>query len=227
MKFSKKALLCCTAVVYNSCNVSAFVPCNNNNGFRCSSFNSWKKTKARLENNALYVEKNKEDLSAVDEVMAEASDALQGVGWSAPATLDEEMTSDDPFVQRINTEIMEEMGVPLDELLNPATVVNLERDLYNLRTQLAAATGLGDINVGGLSTEECDGGGQGEEIETIRSAIEKKEKKLLIERRSVFRGWLKNVFLVQAILSLVLSFVMASNPAILFGSYDWFYNYQM
>ena len=164
--------------------------------------------------------------SSVEEVITEASDALQGVGWSAPAE-DGELTSDDPFVQRINSEIMQEMGVPLDELLNPATVVNLERDLYNLRKELAIATGLGDIEVGGLTTGECDGGGQSEEIDDIRKSIEKKEKKLFVERRSVFRGWLKNVFLVQAILSLGVSIVMSTNPALLFGGFDWYYNYEM
>ena len=163
---------------------------------------------------------------SVDEVIAEASDALQSVGWTAPSE-DGELTSDDPFVQRINSEILQEMGVPLDELLNPATVVNLERDLYSLRYDLAVTTGLGDIEVGGLTTAECDGGGQSEEIENIRKSIDKKEKKLFVERRSVFRGWLKNVFLGQAVLSLVVSFIMASNPAILFGKFDWFYNYQM
>jgi hypothetical protein len=32
------------------------------------------------------------------------------------------MTSDDPFVQQIDESIMKEMGVGLDQLLNPAKV---------------------------------------------------------------------------------------------------------
>jgi hypothetical protein len=84
-----------------------------------------------------------------------------------------------------------------------------------------------DFDVGGLSTAECDGGGAGEAAEAIRTKISKKETDLAIERRSVFRGWLKTVFLVQAFLSLAISWVMASNPGQLFGGYDWFYSYNM
>lgn len=137
---------------------------------------------------------------------------------------DSELTSDDPFVQRINDAIQEESGVNLDELLNPAKVVNLERDLINLRAQLATLTGNEIEDVMGLSTQEVDGGGGGEDADKIRKKIEKKEKDLNIERRSVFRGWLKNIFLGQAILSLALSWVMATDPSILFGKYDWFQN---
>lgn len=112
----------------------------------------------------------------------------------------------------------------LDELLNPAKVVNLERDLVNLRAQLASLTGNEVEDVIGLSTEDVDNGGGGEEADKLRKSIGKKEKDLLIERRSVFRGWLKNVFLGQAILSLGLSWIMATDPSILFGQYDWFQN---
>lgn len=85
-------------------------------------------------------------------------------------------------------------------------------------------TGKGSIDAINLTTDECDGGGGGEEAEKIRAKIDKKEKDLLIERRSVFRGWLKNVFLAQAILSLGLSWIMATDPSILFGSFDWYNN---
>ncbi len=103
----------------------------------------------------------------------------------------------------------------------------MERDLYTLRSELATLTGKGDFEVAGLSTEECDGGGGGQETDDIRAKIAKKEKDLAIERRSVFRGWLKNVFLGQAVLSLVLSYVMATDPAALFGGYSWFNSYNM
>lgn len=160
------------------------------------------------------------------EMMDEASDALASVGWSRPLD-DGEMTSDDPFVKRIDESIQRDIGVSLDELLNPAKVVNLERDLFNLRSELAALTGKGNIDVGGLSTEECDGGGGGEEADTIRASISKKEKTLVVERRAVFRGWLKNVFLGQAILSLGLSWFMVTDPAVLFGGNDWYYSLQL
>lgn len=161
------------------------------------------------------------------EVEQEASDALASVGW-APPTNDQDITSDDPFVKRINDEIMRDMGVELDELLNPATVVNLERDLYNLRSELATVSGQGiDFDVSGLLTQECDGGGGGDEADTLRALIRKKEKKLSTERRSVFRGWLKNVFLGQAILSLGLSYVMASNPSSLFSNIPGYIDLQL
>lgn len=105
-------------------------------------------------------------------------------------------------------------------------MVNLERDLYNLRLDLAMATGR-TVEEGALSTEEYDGGGGGEEADAIRKSISKKEADLLIERRSVFRGWLKNVFLAQAVLSFVLSYVMATSPESLFGGFGWYYDYQM
>lgn len=153
--------------------------------------------------------------------LEEASDALIAVGWSSPLD-DEELTSEDPFVRKIDEQIQADFGVGLDELLNPAKVVNLERDLFNLRSELAYLTGKGNMDVADMTTEECDGGGGGEEADAIRKTIDKKEKSLLIERRAVFRGWLKNVFLGQAVLSLALSWVMVSNPASLFGGFDWF-----
>ena len=102
----------------------------------------------------------------------------------------------------------------------------MERDLYNLRLDLAKATGR-TVGEGALTTEECDGGGGGEEADAIRKSISKKEADLMVERRSVFRGWLKNVFLAQAVFSFVLSYFMATSPESLFGGFDWYYNYQM
>lgn len=96
-------------------------------------------------------------------------------------------------------------------------VVNLERDLYNLRTELAGATGAVVPDGVTLTTSLCDAGGGGEAAESLRSKIDKKERDLAMERRSVFRGWLKGVFLGQAILSTALSYVMATDPDALFG----------
>lgn len=103
----------------------------------------------------------------------------------------------------------------------------MERDLYNLRAELAEATGLTEFEVAGLTTEECDGGGGGEDAQAIRDKITKKETDLALERRSVFRDWLKNVFIGQAVISLGVSYVMATNPSSLFGGFDWFYSYNM
>lgn len=103
----------------------------------------------------------------------------------------------------------------------------MERDLYNARAELAALTGLTELEVAGLSTEECDGGGGGEDAQAIRDKITKKETDLTIERRSVFQVWLKNVFIGQAVISLGVSYIMATNPGSLFGGFDWFYSYNM
>jgi hypothetical protein len=168
-----------------------------------------------------------------DEIRADAESALNNVGWSLPDSGD--LTSEDPFVQAIDQGIQRDFGVNLDQLLNPAKVVNLERDLYSLRIQLAELTGQRlPVNSGGedgspifLTTEQCDGGKGGEEADAVRKKIAKKETDLVIERRAVFRGWLKNVFLVQAVGSVALSYVMATHPESLFGGYDWFYSYNM
>eukprot|EP00579_Thalassiosira_antarctica_P001486 CAMPEP_0201869568 /NCGR_PEP_ID=MMETSP0902-20130614/3036_1 /ASSEMBLY_ACC=CAM_ASM_000551 /TAXON_ID=420261 /ORGANISM="Thalassiosira antarctica, Strain CCMP982" /LENGTH=376 /DNA_ID=CAMNT_0048395095 /DNA_START=49 /DNA_END=1179 /DNA_ORIENTATION=+ len=161
--------------------------------------------------------------------LAEANDALASVGWSgvAPMQDDVEMTSEDPFVKAIDESIRGEMGVGLDELLNPAKVVNLERDLYNLRNELATLTGAtlpqnSNNALSPLTTTQCDAGGGGEEADAIRTKLTKKENDLALERRSVFRGWLKNIFLGQALLSMALSYVMATNPDLLFGSFAWY-----
>lgn len=133
-------------------------------------------------------------------------------GWAgvAPDLTDPEkpMTSDDPFVQRIDAGIREDFGVGLDDLLNPAKVVNLERELYQLKEELQ--------NTDDTAT-----------IESIQNSIEKKKMKLSVERRSIFRDWLKDIFVGQAVISLGVSYVMSTNPASLFGSFDWFYSNSM
>jgi len=143
-----------------------------------------------------------------ESVQAEAREVLEKVGWSgvAPDLDDPEqpMTSDDPFVQNIDAGIRKDFGVGLDDLLNPAKVVNLERELYQLREELESTT---DQSA----------------IESITNSIDKKEGKLAIERRSVFQGWLKNVFVGQAVISFGVSYIMATNPSSLFGGFDWYY----
>ena len=164
-------------------------------------------------------------------IQVEAESALRNVGWSLPE--EGALTANDPFVQAIDAGIQADFGVALDDLLNPAKVVNLERDLYALRQQLAQATGVNlptlttSTDVKQLVTSECDGGGGGAMADELRRSILKKEAALVIERRSVFRGWLKTVFLVQAILSFGLSYVMATHPEALFGGFDWYYSYNM
>jgi hypothetical protein len=143
--------------------------------------------------------------SATEEVQNDARAALMAVGWAMPAEGD--LTSEDPFVKAINQGIQNDIGVSLDELLNPAKVVNLERDLYVFRTELAQLTGAtipADMAALELTTAVCDLGGGGEAADELRTKIAKKETDLATERRSVFRGWLKNIFLGQAIFRYVL-----------------------
>jgi len=143
-----------------------------------------------------------------ESVQSEAREVLEKVGWAGVApdldNPEQPMTSDDPFVQNIDAGIRKDFGVGLDDLLNPAKVVNLERELYQLREELQKTS-------------------DRETIESIATSIEKKESKLAIERRSVFRDWLKNVFVGQAVISFGLSYVMATNPSVLFGGFDWYY----
>lgn len=161
-----------------------------------------------------------------ESIQQEARDALEGVGWARPTLIDDgELTSDDPFVQQIDASIRKDYGFGLDDLLNPAKVVNLERELYNLRVELSSLTGV-EPTVD-LDDSNYDGGGGGPDADAIRAKITKKSNDLAIERRSVFRGWLKNIFIGQAVISFGISYVMATNPSVLFGGYDWYYSYNM
>jgi len=66
----------------------------------------------------------KQQLLFDSSTLQEANDALTSVGWAgvAPMQGEGEMTSEDPFVKQIDESIMKEMGVGLDQLLNPAKV---------------------------------------------------------------------------------------------------------
>lgn len=77
---------------------------------------------ARISMAKMMIEPKKESSSMItEEVREEAKDALAAVGWAAPSD-SEELTSDDPFVQSIDASIQREVGVSLEELLNPAKV---------------------------------------------------------------------------------------------------------
>ncbi|TFJ85236.1 hypothetical protein NSK_003659 [Nannochloropsis salina CCMP1776] len=102
------------------------------------------------------------------------------------------ISEDDPMVQRIREDVRRETGVDLDQLLNPSKVVNLEFELINLRNERDAAT---------------QGGGKA--LAKLEAQIEKKETQLATEKRLVMRGWLKNLFLGQSLLAVVLSGVVA------------------
>ncbi|CAM9682039.1 unnamed protein product [Chrysoparadoxa australica] len=98
------------------------------------------------------------------------------------------LSEDQQLIARLDAEIMEEQGVPLDQLLNPGKVVNLERELAQLRIDLQGAAGNAALE--------------------IQASIEEKEAKAAMEKRSVVRGWLKNLFVGQSVLATVIAGIM-------------------
>mmetsp|Transcript_19333 Transcript_19333/g.18664 ORF Transcript_19333/g.18664 Transcript_19333/m.18664 type:complete len:281 (+) Transcript_19333:116-958(+) len=97
-------------------------------------------------------------------------------------TLTTEEEEDNLLIERLNAEIMLESGVELDQLINPSKVVNLERDLFQLNKQIKLTT---DVS----------------EIAEIQKVIDKKSATLIVEKRGVMRGWLKNLFVGQSVLA--------------------------
>lgn len=90
------------------------------------------------------------------------------------------------LVARVQQEVRDLMGVELEDLLNPSKVVNLEREKIVKERELASCT---DAEVRA-------------ELET---RLEKIDGDLFREKRTVFQGWLKGLFISQSVISLVLS----------------------
>ena len=99
------------------------------------------------------------------------------------------------LVERVQREVRELTGVELEDLLNPSKVVNLEREKIVKEAELAGCT---DAEVRA-------------ELET---RLEKIEGDLYREKRTVFQGWLKGLFISQSLISLVLSGYMARPPCL-------------
>jgi hypothetical protein len=104
----------------------------------------------------------------------------------------DDLTQDEALIQRVMDEVMSVNGVELDQLINPGKVVNLERSLVTLRAEM----------------ETCSDPSR---ISEINEEIEKKEKILFIEKRSVMRGWLKGLFVGQSVLAGFISLAMVYN----------------
>jgi hypothetical protein len=105
---------------------------------------------------------------------------------------DNEEFVDAALVRRIEQEVMEISGVGLDGLMNPSTVLNLERDLLSLNAQLESETD---------SSRKTE----------LINKINKKSDKLFVEKRTVMRGWLKSLFVGQSVLAGVVSLGMVYN----------------
>jgi hypothetical protein len=102
-------------------------------------------------------------------------------------TLEERL---DPVAARVRAELAAD-GINLDELLNAGNVVNLSRKLDALSIELEAA-----------------GAGAGQELLAKVDAI---EKKLAVEKRQVMQGWLKKLFLGQALAFIVAGGLLSNN----------------
>jgi hypothetical protein len=102
---------------------------------------------------------------------------------------DELVIDEEALVRRINEEIYAVDGVELEDLINPSKVVNLEREILQLNDKIARAKNQNEIS-------------------KLNEKLEKAQKKLNIEKRSVMRQWLKNLFVGQSILAVIISLAM-------------------
>lgn len=126
--------------------------------------------------NAAQVRANSQPLNRNSHVrVADSSLSARGLPlWASntAAEVEEQERADAILIRRIEEEVMAESGVALDQLINPSKVVNLERDLMQLRMRRDS---------GELSSAE---------LRVVDETIKKKEKILFMEKRAVMRGWL-------------------------------------
>lgn len=96
---------------------------------------------------------------------------------------------DPEIVERMDAEVRALTGVALEDLLNPSKVVNLERERILTEAELGAAA-------------------DGAERAELQEKLDKIETRLAAEKRTVFRGWLKNLFIGQSLLAIAISGLM-------------------
>mmetsp|Transcript_23213 Transcript_23213/g.46606 ORF Transcript_23213/g.46606 Transcript_23213/m.46606 type:complete len:317 (-) Transcript_23213:148-1098(-) len=104
---------------------------------------------------------------------------------------EEEVDQDQLYARSLAEDVMNEQGVPLDQLMNPMKAIRLYKELSEKTQELETSTG--------------------EARETLQMEIQETTAKLNIEKRSVMREELKTVFLVQSLLSIVVSGLLATN----------------
>jgi len=97
---------------------------------------------------------------------------------------------DPDLVDRVNEEVFALNGVGLEDLLNPSKVVNYEREKILLAEQISECT-------------------DASEREELQQRLDKVEEQLYSEKRTVFSGWLKAVFVGQAVFAIILGGVAA------------------
>mmetsp|Transcript_32013 Transcript_32013/g.63826 ORF Transcript_32013/g.63826 Transcript_32013/m.63826 type:complete len:231 (-) Transcript_32013:3-695(-) len=116
--------------------------------------------------------------------------------------------SDDPMIVKLEDMCAELNGgdwneeVGLMQLLNPSKVVNLERELTELRASLESTESGDAVATDGTATVEVS-------REDLLEQIRLKEAKQLAEMRGVMRDWLKALFVWQSILSVVVCGLVA------------------
>lgn len=101
---------------------------------------------------------------------------------------DEESIADQALIARVAADVQRDSGVELDQLINPSKVINLERDLAKLRIELDSKSG--------------------SDRKSIQDTIATKETTLAQEKRAVMQDWLKQIFVAQAALSVVIGGLM-------------------
>ena len=111
----------------------------------------------------------------------------------------EQVFDDDPLVMRITAEVNAlNGGAGLDALLNPAKLINTERDLVDLRARRDA----------------------GDASDDLAKQIASKEAVAYVEKRAVMRDWLKTLFRGQAYVTVVLSLLMVYDVVPFFSPLD-------
>mmetsp|Transcript_6304 Transcript_6304/g.10462 ORF Transcript_6304/g.10462 Transcript_6304/m.10462 type:complete len:312 (-) Transcript_6304:55-990(-) len=111
---------------------------------------------------------------------------------SMMAAENEEQDQDQFYARQLAEEVMEEQGVDLEQLMSPMKAIRLYKEVAEKTEQIA--------NVDDMSTRAL----LQEELETALA-------KLAIEKRSVMREELKQVFLIQSLLSIGISGMLATN----------------
>jgi len=92
---------------------------------------------------------------------------------------------DPNLVSRVEQEVFDLTGRQLEDLLNPSKVVNYEREVILLNSQI----------------EVC---ADASEREELKARLDKIEKQLYSEKRTVFSDWLKAVFVGQAFIASII-----------------------
>jgi len=114
---------------------------------------------------------------------------------------DEEISGDDPLIKELEERLRKQNGndeLTLDMVLNPATIVNAERDVILLKAELK-------------STPEDER----EKRKELKEKIETKQMKIVTEMRQVMTDSLKLEFIIQAVLSVPIF------AACVYGTWPW------